>query len=145
MVSSILEQTTQHGAIEGKHQTRAVKYYNLDAIISADYRVNSSKGTQFRIWATQLLKEYIIKGFGMDDERIKSGGSILTEQYCEEQLQRIREILQDAGKVIAETVRAHAESEVKKYRIVQDRLFESDVDRLLKHLEHTDRSNDSQE
>lgn len=70
MVGSILEHTTQHGAIEGKTQTRSVKFYNLDAIISVGYRVNSSKATQFRIWATQLLKEYITKGFAIDHERI---------------------------------------------------------------------------
>jgi hypothetical protein len=73
VVVSILETTTQHGAIEGKTQTQSVKFYNLDAIISVGYRVNSSKATQFRIWATQLLKEYITKGFAMDDERLKNG------------------------------------------------------------------------
>ncbi|MDA3918065.1 MAG: RhuM family protein, partial [Deltaproteobacteria bacterium] len=60
VVSSILEHTTLHGAIEGKTQTQAVKYYNLDAIISVGYRVNSRQATQFRIWATKILKEYII-------------------------------------------------------------------------------------
>jgi hypothetical protein len=50
-------------------QTLEVKYYNLDAILSVGYRVNSNKATQFRIWATQILKEYIVKGFAMDDER----------------------------------------------------------------------------
>ena len=60
VVCSILEHTTQHGALAGKTQAKAVKYYNLDAIISVGYRVNSSQATQFRIWATQLLKEFII-------------------------------------------------------------------------------------
>ena len=73
VVSSILEHTTQHGALIGKSQTSRVKYYNLDAIISVGYRVNSAKATQFRIWATKTLKEYIIKGFAMDDERLKNG------------------------------------------------------------------------
>ena len=67
VVSSILEHTTQHGAIEGKTQEAKVKYYNLDAIISVGYRVNSSRATAFRIWATERLREYIIKGFTMDD------------------------------------------------------------------------------
>jgi len=67
VVSSILELTTQHGAIEGKTQTRPVKFYNLDAIISVGYRVNSRQATHFRIWATERLKEYIIKGFTMDE------------------------------------------------------------------------------
>lgn len=65
VVSSILEHTTLHGAIEGKTQTKQVKYYNLDVIIAVGYRVNSKKATQFRIWATTILKEYIIKGFAI--------------------------------------------------------------------------------
>jgi hypothetical protein len=251
------------------------KHYNLSAIIAVGYKVNSERAVQFRKWATTIIKEYTIKAYAMDDERIKSGGSILTEQYFEEQLQRIREIrlserkfyqkitdiyttaidydvtaqatkrffatvqnklhwaihgqtaaeaivdradaekqhmglttwkdaprgkiqkfdvsvaknyltesemaqlqrlvsayldvaedmamrkipmtmadwetrlnrfieatdreiLQDAGKVTAELAKAHAESEFEKYRIVQDRLFESDFDRLVKEADaHT--------
>lgn len=82
--------TTKHGAIEGKTQTQFVKFYNLDAIISVGYRVNSQAATQFRIWATERLKEYIIKGFTMDDERLKQGGK--WARYFEELLQRIRDI-----------------------------------------------------
>ena len=248
------------------------KHYNLSAIISVGYKVNSERAVQFRKWATTIIKEYTIKAYVMDDERIKSGGSILTEQYFEEQLERIREIrlserkfyqkitdiyataidydsfatatkrffaavqnkmhyaihgntavevildradhgkgnmgltnwegapnekihkydvaiaknylsefelgqmqrivsayldmaelqtmrkipmtmadweerlsgflklwdretLQDAGKVTAELAKAHAKSEFEKYRIVQDRLFESDFDKQIKHLE----------
>ncbi|HSW54755.1 MAG TPA: RhuM family protein [Ignavibacteriaceae bacterium] len=66
--------TTQHGAIKGKTQTVSVKYYNLDIIISVGYRVKSLQGTQFRQWATQRLRDYIIKGFAMDDERLKELG-----------------------------------------------------------------------
>ncbi|WP_080748540.1 virulence RhuM family protein [Teredinibacter turnerae] len=73
VVVSILENTTEHGAVAGLTQTQQVKYYNLDAVISVGYRVNSVQATQFRIWATQLIKEYIIKGFAMDDERLKNG------------------------------------------------------------------------
>lgn len=91
VVSSILEHTTQHGAIKGKTQTRSVKFYNLDAIISVGYRVNSSKATQFRIWATQLLKEYITKGFAMDDERLKNG-RFFGKDYFRELLERVRSI-----------------------------------------------------
>nr|WP_301589536.1 RhuM family protein [Anaerostipes faecis] len=61
VVVSILENTTQHGALQGKTQTKNVKYYNLDAIISVGYRVNSIKATRFRVWATNILKEYIQK------------------------------------------------------------------------------------
>ena len=63
--------TTQHGAIAGKEQTREVNFYNLDAVISVGYRVNSSKATKFRIWATGVLKEFIQKGFVLDDEKLK--------------------------------------------------------------------------
>jgi len=248
------------------------KHYKLPAIIAVGYKVNSERAVQFRKWATTIIDEYTIKAYVMDDERIKSGGSILTERYFEEQLQRIREIrlserkfyqkitdiygtaidydltakatkrffatvqnklhwaihgqtaaevivnradadkenmgltswkdaprgkiqkfdvvvaknyltehemaqlerlvsayldvaedmalrkipmtmrdwetrlnrfieatdreiLQDAGKVTAEIAKAHAESEFEKYRIVQDRRFESDFDREMKRLE----------
>jgi hypothetical protein len=92
VVSSILEHTTPHGAIEGKTQETKTKYYNLDAIISVGYRVNSSQATAFRIWATERLKEYIIKGFTMDDERLKNPHSIFGKDYFDEQLARIRDI-----------------------------------------------------
>ena len=248
------------------------QHYNLAAIIAVGYKVNSERAVQFRKWATRVIEEFTIKAYVMDDDRIKAGGSVLTEQYFEEQLQRIREIrlserkfyqkitdiyataidyditaqatkrffatvqnklhwaihgqtaaevvyqradadqpnmglttwkdapggkiqkfdvvvaknyltehemaqlsrlvnayldvaedmaqrkipmtmqdwetrlnrfieatdrevLQDAGKVTAEIAKAHAESEFEKYRIVQDRLFESDFDRLLKQIE----------
>lgn len=81
--------TTQHGAIEGKTQSVSVKYYNLDVIISVGYRVKSKRGTQFRQWATQRLREYIIKGFTMDDARLKELGG---GNYWKELLDRIRDI-----------------------------------------------------
>ncbi len=260
-------------AADGKNYN--TKHYNLSAIIAIGYKVNSERAVQFRKWATTIIKEYTIKAYVMDDERIKSGGSILTEQYFEQQLSRIREIrlserkfyqkitdiyatsidydvtaqatkrffatvqnklhwaihgltaaeviidradhqkqnmglttwkdapkgkiqkfdvsvaknylvqnemaqlhrlvsayldvaedmalrkipltmqdwetrlnkfieatdrkiLQDAGQVTAEIAKAHAEGEFEKYRIVQDRLFESDFDRMLKLLEQKD-------
>jgi len=256
-------------AADGKSYN--TKHYNLSAIIAVGYKVNSERAVQFRKWATTIIQEFTIKGFAMDDERLKNGGSILSDRYFEEQLQRIREIrlserrfyqkitdiyatsidydvtaqatkrffatvqnklhwaihgqtaaevifdradaerrnmgltswkdapggkiqkfdvvvaknyltehemaqlerlvsayldlaedmairkipmtmqdwetrlnrlilatdrqiLQDAGKVTAEIARAHAESEFEKYRIVQDRLFESDFDRLVKQV-----------
>ncbi len=81
--------TTQHGAIEGKTQEKDVKHYNLDVIISVGYRVKSLQGTQFRIWATQRLREYIVKGFVLNDERFKTGNSM---NYFSELQERIREI-----------------------------------------------------
>ena len=73
---------------DGKEYT--VKHYNLDVVISVGYRVKSARGTQFRIWATQRLKEYIVKGFALDDERLKQGGQ--KARYFQELLQRIRDI-----------------------------------------------------
>lgn len=256
-------------ATDGKNYD--TRHYNLAAIIAVGYKVNSERAVQFRKWATGIVEEFAIKGWAMDVERLKQGGSVLTDQYFEEQLQRVREIrlserkfyqkitdlyatsidydvtaqatkrffatvqnklhwaihgqtaaevivaradaekpnmglttwqdaprgkiqkfdvviaknylsenemtqlsrlvnayldmaelmaqnkmpmtmqdweirlnrfiemtdrevLQDAGKVTAEIARAHAEAEFEKYRIVQDRLFESDFDRMLKLL-----------
>jgi len=85
-VSSIMELTAEDGK---NYQT---KFYNLDAIISVGYRVNSAQATHFRIWATERLKEYIIKGFTMDDERLKNPNTIFGHDYFEEQLARIRDI-----------------------------------------------------
>jgi hypothetical protein len=263
-------------AADGKsYDTR---HYNLAAIIAVGYKVNSERAVQFRKWATGIVEEFAIKGFAMDDERLKSGGSVLTEKYFEEQIQRVREIrlserkfyqkvtdiyataidydvtaqatqrffatvqnklhwaihgqtaaelihmradaekanmglttwkdapggkiqkfdvvvaknyltehemaqltrlvsayldvaedmalrkipmtmqdwetrmnrflaatdreiLQDAGRVTAEIAKAHAESEFEKYRVAQDRLFESDFDRLVKQLEPEGKKN----
>jgi hypothetical protein len=84
-VISILETTAEDGK---KYQTQ---YYNLDAVISVGYRVNSAQATHFRIWATQLIKEYIIKGFAMDDERLKNG-RFFGKDYFRELLDRVRSI-----------------------------------------------------
>ncbi|MDP3914697.1 MAG: virulence RhuM family protein [Bacteroidota bacterium] len=81
--------TTPHGAIPDKMQVKDVTYYNLDVIISVGYRVKSHQGTQFRIWATQRLKEYIVKGFTLNDDRFKTGSSM---NYFSELQERIREI-----------------------------------------------------
>jgi hypothetical protein len=252
-------------ASDGKNYN--TKHYNLSAIIAVGYKVNSERAVQFRKWATGIIREFTIKGYAMDDERLKNDGTILGKKYFEEQLQRIREIriserkfyqkitdiyitaidydvnaqatkrffatvqnklhwaaaeviidranhnkenmglttwkdapkgkiqkfdvniaknyltenevqqlqrlvsayldvaedmalrqipmtmedwetrlnkfiaatdrkiLQDAGKVTAEIAKAHAESEFEKYRIIQDRLFESDFDRIIKQIE----------
>ncbi|MGE4096295.1 MAG: virulence RhuM family protein [Candidatus Binatia bacterium] len=77
-------------AADGKHYN--TQHYKLPAIIAVGYKVNSERAVQFRKWATGIIEQFTIKAYVMDDERIKAGGSILTEQYFEEQLQRIREI-----------------------------------------------------
>ncbi len=267
-------------ASDGKNYN--TQHYSLPAIIAVGYKVNSERAVQFRKWATNIIEQFTIKAYVMDDERLKNGGSVLTEQYFEEQLQRVREIrlserkfyqkitdiyataidydvtaqatqrffatvqnklhwaihgqtaaeviyhradadqpnmglttwkdapagkiqkfdvvvaknyltepemaqlsrlvnayldvaedmaqrkipmtmqdwetrlnrfieatdravLQDAGKVTAEIAKAHAESEFEKYRIVQDRLFESDFDRLLKLTDSSDQSGADEE
>ncbi|MBN1990837.1 MAG: virulence RhuM family protein [Bacteroidales bacterium] len=92
VVVSILEITTQHGAIASKTQSKPTKFYNLDAIIAVGYRVNSKRATQFRIWATAVLKEFIIKGYTMDVERLKNPQPIFGQDYFKEQLEKIRDI-----------------------------------------------------
>ena len=91
MVVSKMETTTRHGAIQGKTQTNDTKFYNLDAIIAVGYRVNSKKATRFRQWATKTLKEYIQKGFVLNDEMMKNGRPF-GKDYFDELLERIREI-----------------------------------------------------
>ena len=81
--------TSEHGAIKGKTQENTVKHYNLDVIISVGYRVKSIQGTKFRIWATKHLKEYIIKGFSIDSDRLKNLGG---GNYWKELLDEIRDI-----------------------------------------------------
>lgn len=79
--------------IEGEREVeRELEYYNLDVIISVGYRVKSHRGTQFRIWATSILREYIIKGFALDDDRLKQGETVFSKDYFKELLDRIREI-----------------------------------------------------
>lgn len=266
-------------ASDGKHYD--TKHYNLSAVIAVGYKVNSERAVQFRKWATSIIAEFTIKGYTMDDERLKNGGSILSDHYFEEQLQRVREIrlserkfyqkiadiyatsldydvsstatkrffstvqnklhwaihgqtaaevivdranhqknsmglttwkdapkgkiqkfdvrvaknylteneavqlqrlvsayldvaedmalrnipmsmqdwetrlnrfidatdraiLQDAGKVTAEIAKTHAESEFEKYRIIQDRLFESDFDRVIQQIESDAKTDDTE-
>ena len=81
--------TTKHGAIEGKTQTNDVAFYSLDVIIAIGFRVRSSTGTKFRIWANDKLKEYITKGFVLNDERFKNGNSM---SYFDELQKRLRDI-----------------------------------------------------
>ena len=81
--------TSAHGAIEGLTQTHMTAFYNLDVIISVGYRVKSIRGTQFRQWATKRIHEYIVKGFALDDERLKGNGG---GAYWKELLDRIRDI-----------------------------------------------------
>lgn len=111
--------------------SRNQKYYNLDAIISVGYRVNSTKATQFRIWATQALKEYIVKGFVLDDERLKQGQTLFGKGYFKELLQRVRSIRASERRIYQQVTDIFAEccidydknSEITKnfYAMVQNK------------------------
>lgn len=114
---------------EGNRQVeRVIEYYNLDVIISVGYRVKSQRGVQFRIWATERLKEYMIKGFTMDDERLKGNGG---GNYWKELLDRIRDI-RSSEKVLYRQVLdlyatsvdydPHSEESVRFFKIVQNKL-----------------------
>jgi hypothetical protein len=92
VVVSKMEITTNHGAIVGKTQSKEAMFYNLDAIISVGYRVNSTKATKFRQWASNILKEYIKKGFVLDDERLKQGERVFGKDYFKELLERVHSI-----------------------------------------------------
>ena len=91
VVCANFSHTTPHGAIEGKTQEKDVRYYNLKAVVAVGYRVNSHRAIEFRKWATEILHEYIIKGFAMDDERLKQMKHF-GQDYFNEMLERIREI-----------------------------------------------------
>lgn len=92
LVVAKIATTTSHGAMAGKTQTKAVMYFNLDMIISVGYRVNSIRGTHFRIWATQQLKELIIKGFVLDNQKLKNPDNPFGQDYFDELLEQIRDI-----------------------------------------------------
>ncbi len=119
--------TTKHGAIDGKIQTHLVDYYNLDVVISVGYRVKSLEGVRFRKWATARIKEYIIKGYSMDDERLKSLGG---GKYFYELLNRIKDI-RSSEKVLYRQVldlyataidyNPNAEETIKFFKIVQNK------------------------
>ena len=105
---SVLETVQQEGA---RQVTRKLEYYNLDAVISVGYRVNSAQATQFRIWATALIKEYIIKGFAMDDERLKNG-RFFGKDYFHELLERVRSIRASERRIYQQITDIFAECSV---------------------------------
>lgn len=91
VVVSKMEITTAHGAMEGKTQTKETNFYNLDAIISVGYRVNSTRATQFRIWCTSVIRQFAIRGYVIDRKRMENG-TFIGEDYFEHLLAEIREI-----------------------------------------------------
>ena len=125
-------------ASDGKRYN--INYYNLDAIIAVGYRVNSRKATMFRIWANRILKEFIIKGYVMDDERQARRGNVMHMRDWVERLDAFlqfneEDILHEKGKVTAAIAKAFAESEFEKFRVLQDRTYQSDFDRLVAAVE----------
>lgn len=123
VVISKMETTTQHGAIADKTQTTETKFYNLDAIISVGYRVNSLQATHFRIWATKVLKEYIQKGFVLDDERLKQGKTAFGKDYFRELLERVRSIRASERRIYQQITDIFAECSIdydKDSQITQD-------------------------
>ncbi len=128
VVISKMETTTAHGAIEGKTQTKSTNFYNLDAVISVGYRVNSAKATEFRIWATNILKEYLQKGFALNDERLKNLGG---GNHWRELLDRIRDIRSSEKVMYRQVLDLYAtatdydpksEDSLAFFRIVQNKL-----------------------
>lgn len=128
-----IRHTTQHGAIEGKSQLKEVKLYNLDVIISVGYRVKSIQGTRFRQWATERLHEYILKGFALDDERLKNlGGGC----YWKELLDRIRDIRSSEKVLYRQVLDLYATAVDYDPRSEASRLFFKIVQNKLHYAAH---------
>ena len=125
--------TTQHGAMEGKTQSKEVKFYNLDVIISVGYRVKSIQGTRFRQWATERLNEYIVKGFTMDDERLKNLGG---GNYWKELLDRIRDIRSSEKVLYRQVLDIYATSVDYDPRTDASKLFFKIVQNKLHYAAH---------
>ncbi len=122
VVVSKMEITTQHGAIKNKRQTKKIQFYNLDVIIAVGYRVNSHRATQFRIWAGKVLKEFIIKGYTMDVERLKNPVPLFGKDYFDEQLEKIRDIRSSERRVYQKITDIYSECSIdyeKKSKITQ--------------------------
>jgi len=125
--------TTQHGAIKGKNQTHEVQFFNLDMIISVGYRVHSHRGVQFRIWATQVLKEYMIKGFALNDELLKNAGG---GNYFDELLARIRDIRSSEKVFYRKVLAIYATSIDYDPRVETTQLFFKTVQNKMHYSAH---------
>lgn len=112
VVCAKIAHTTQHGAIEKKTQTRALNLYNLDAIISVGYRINSKEATRFRIWATKILKEYTIKGFVLNREQLEQGNRVFGKDYFKELLETVRSIRASERKIYQQITDIFAECSI---------------------------------
>lgn len=119
VVVSKMEITTPHGAMAGKTQSSETAFYNLDAIISVGYRVNSVQATRFRQWATKVLNEYIRKGFVLDDNRLKQGKAAFGQDYFRELLERVRSIRASERRIWQQITDIYAECSIDYDRDVQ--------------------------
>jgi hypothetical protein len=136
---------------EGSREvSREIDFYNLDAIISVGYRVNSTLATRFRIWATQTLREFVIKGFVLDDERLKLNKRF-GKDYFDELLERIREIRASERRFYLKITDIYEQCSIdydkdaeitKTFRVQQDRRFESDFEKEIKRIENRERKDD---
>jgi hypothetical protein len=111
VVCSVLEHTTQHGALAGKTQRSKTKYYNLDAVISVGYRVNSRRATQFRIWATKVLKQHLVEGYTLNERRLQQRG-IEFQQAVELLSQTLsnQQLLDEKGSAVLGVISDYARS-----------------------------------
>lgn len=132
LVVAKIATTTQHGAISGKTQTKLVMYFNLDMIISVGYRVNSIRGTHFRIWATKQLTELIRKGFILDNQKLKNPDNPFGKDYFDELLEQIRDIRSSEKRfyrkitdiyVLAIDYEPKAEDTLQFFKVVQNKLI----------------------
>lgn len=112
VVISKMETTTIHGAMADKTQSNDTMFYSLDMIIAVGYRVSSARATAFRIWATGILKEYIRKGFVLDDNRMKNGGAIFGKDYFRELLERVRSIRASERRIWQQITDIYAECSI---------------------------------
>ena len=152
VVVSKMEIATQHGAIPGKTQSIETNFYNLDAIISVGYRVNSTRATRFRQWATKILNEYIRKGFVLDDERLKQGKAVFGKDYFRELLERVRSIRASERRIWQQITDIYAECSIdydpkalttrEFYAMVQNRFHyaitgQTAAEIIYTHADHT--------
>lgn len=152
VVVSKMEIATQHGAIAGKTQNIETNFYNLDAIISVGYRVNSARATRFRQWATKILNEYIRKGFVLDDERLKQGKAVFGKDYFRELLERVRSIRASERRIWQQITDIYAECSIdydpkaittrEFYAMVQNRFHyaitgQTAAEIIYTHADHT--------
>lgn len=133
VVISKMEITTNYDSKLGKTQNTVVNFYNLDAIISVGYRVNSHRATQFRIWATNVLREYMIKGFAMDDERLKQGETAFGKDYFRELLERVRSIRASERRIWQQITDIFAECSVDYDKNAAEIVYNS-ADRNKEHM-----------